>query len=192
MEVSSSEALVLEGLKQTNPNKSKQKDSASLVSGQGSDNFSSAIKSQSESLSILANKVIDKLDEMLREELPEGIRSLDPEEYTPEKTASRIVDTVTALMPIYERQNPGKEGEELLTSFVDTIKSGITQGFEEAKEILQALGAFEIEGVESGIEETRSLINDKLLDFETNYRKQNGLEPLATSSDLAKKTEEQV
>ncbi len=132
------------------------------------------------SLTVLADEIVAKLDELLARDLPDGIRSLRQDDYTPEKTANRIVDGVTALLGIYAQQNPDQEGEELISSFMTEIRSGVGQGYAEAAKILGNLGAFSFDGVESGIEETMRLVEEKLAAFETNYREQNGL---STGSD---------
>ena len=56
-----------------------------------------------------------------------------------------------------------------------TIRGGIDSGYRDAAAVLGDIGAFEIDGVKSGIEETMRLVEEKLKAFEDNYRKQNGL-----------------
>ena len=131
-------------------------------------------------LSISAQQIVDKLNEMLKAKLPDGLQSLQPEEVTPEATASRIVSGATAFFQVYAEQNPGLEGEELLASFMKTIRSGIQKGYEDAYGILKGLGAFEFEGVEDGIKKTMELVEEKLKAFEEMKRKELGL---ATPSD---------
>ena len=128
------------------------------------------------SLSLTAKKVIDKLNELLESSLPGGIQSLKAEEWTPEATAERIVTQVTALFSIYAKQNPDLEGEELLNGFMDTIRSGVGQGYGDAFEILESLGAFEFDGVQSGVERTKELIDEKLALYEAKMREQLGIE----------------
>lgn len=128
-------------------------------------------------LSVTADEILQKLNELLKNSLPEGIQSLKPEDVTPEATADRIVKGATAFFDIYAKQNPELEGEELLNSFLDEIKKGIDQGYNDAYQTLEGLGAFDFEGVKSGVEETRKLIDEKLKIFEAFKRKELGLDP---------------
>lgn len=117
-------------------------------------------------LTILADEVIKKLNEILSPQLPEGIQSLNVEDHTPEKTAERIFQGVTSLMATFARQNKDLEGEELIKEFMSTIRGGIQEGYGQAMGILGNIGALDFEGVESGIGETMSLLEQKLADFE--------------------------
>ncbi len=128
-------------------------------------------------LSVSAKQLIDKLNELLKADLPNGIQSLKPEDVTPEATADRIVTSVTAFFDSYAKQNPDLEGEELLNAFLDEVSSGITKGYDDAYQTLEGLGAFDYGGVRSGVEETKRLIEAKLAAFETQKRKELGLDP---------------
>ncbi len=131
----------------------------------------------SKSLSIKAQKIVEKLNELLKADLPDGLQSLKPQDVTPEATAERIVQGATAFFQIFADQNPELSGEELLNKFMETIRSGIKQGYEEAFGILQGLGAFEIDGVKEGVEETMRLIEEKLVQYEDMKREELGLAP---------------
>ena len=120
-------------------------------------------------LTVLGQKVVSKLDEILAESGAGPVSSLDPEEHTPEKTADRIVNGVLGLIEAYARQNPELEDEDMLESFMGEVRKGIKQGYEEAVGILEAIGAFEIDGVREGIEETMRLVEEKLVDFEKQF-----------------------
>ncbi|NLF25939.1 MAG: DUF5610 domain-containing protein [Deltaproteobacteria bacterium] len=135
------------------------------------------------SLSLTARRVIEKLNELLQPNLPGGVQSLNPDEWTPEATADRIVTQVTALFSVYAKRHSNLEGEELLNGFMDTIRSGVDQGYGEAFEILGSLGAFEFEGVQSGVEKTKSLIEQKLSEYEAKMRVQLGIDEPDVSSD---------
>lgn len=121
-------------------------------------------------LNLTGQEIVDKLNEILKDKLPEGIESLDPSEVTPEKTAERIADGAIALFSAYKAQNPNLSEEELLDGFMETIRGGITQGYEEAAGILEGLGAFNFEGVREGIEKTMKLVEEKLQKFESEVK----------------------
>ena len=142
------------------------------------------------SLTTLADEVLAKLEEILGDKLPNGIHGLKPEDHTAEKTAQRIVDGSTALLGVFAKQHPELEGSELITEFMKTIRGGIDQGYSEADAILGDIGAYDISGVKDGIDQTKKLVEQGLIAFEENYRKQNGLTPLKDpTTEDAKKAE---
>lgn len=138
-----------------------------------------------EALSLTAKEIVDKINEQLKASLPDGVQSLTPEQVTPDATAERIVNGSVAFFDIYAKQNKNLEGEELLNSFLGQVRKGIDQGYGEAFDILKGLGAFDIEGVQKGVETTRSLIDEKLAAFEAAKRKELGLEPKESAASVA-------
>lgn len=160
----------------TSPGKKRSTFSTALdKASTGTDYVDVGMKEVYKSLTVLADQVIAKLNEIMATELPDGVASLKPEEHTPEATAQRIADGVTALLPIYAEQHPELEGEELIKSFMETIRGGVKQGYDEAMGILDAIGALSIDGVSQGIEETMRLVEEKLKYFEDKYREEHGL-----------------
>ncbi|MCC6221493.1 MAG: DUF5610 domain-containing protein [Deltaproteobacteria bacterium] len=159
----------------------KAKRGRSAASESGRDKVDVDMKKIYKSLTVLGDEVIRKLNGILKSDLPQGIASLKPEEHTPEATAQRIVDGTTALFSIYQKQNPNLQGEELLDSFMQTIRGGIKQGYDDAVGILSAIGAFEFDNVEEGIEKTMQLVEEKLTAFEDNFRKQLSEQPATDS-----------
>jgi len=147
------------------------------LSSDGIDKVDVGINGLSDSLILKARKIIDKLNELLKTKYPGGIQSLKPEEATPEATADRIVQGSTAFFAAYAKQNPNMDDEELLTSFMELVRKGVEQGYSEAYNILEGLGAFEFEGVKEGIEKTKGLIESKLQLFEKMKREELGLPP---------------
>jgi len=128
------------------------------------------------SLSVTAKQIVDKINEALKAKLPNGVQSLSPKEVTPDATAERIVQGATSYFDVFAKQNPELRGVELLNKFLETIKGGIETGYGDAVSTLGGLGAFEFDGVKSGIERTKSLISEKLAAWEAFKRKELGIE----------------
>jgi len=164
----------LESLNKTTPARDKRGDKGSVKSAVDSVNIN--MKEVYKSLTVLGREVVRKLDEILGDQLPGGIASLKPEEHTPEATADRIVSGVTSLLGVYAKQNPELEGEELIASFMSTVRGGVEEGYAQAASILGDIGAFEIDGVESGIGRTMELVEEKLQAFEEQFLKENSID----------------
>lgn len=126
-------------------------------------------------LSVSAEEIVSKLNELLAKELPEGIESLNPQEYTPDATAQRITDSIAGLFPAFREQHADLSDEEAVEEFMRLASSGVQQGYDEAFEILDGLGAFQIDGVKETIEKTLSAIKDKLQNLEEKLRESLGL-----------------
>ena len=133
-------------------------------------------------LSVTGQKLIDKLNEILKGTLPDGLQSLKPEEVTSEATAENIVRGSTSFFAQYAKQNPNLSGEELLNSFMEQVRKGVQSGYDDAIQTLDGLGAFEFDGVKSGVEETKVLIETKLQSFEAAMRKQLGIDTETTEA----------
>ncbi len=144
-------------------------------------------------LSISAKSIVDAINQQLGDFAPAGVQNLKPEDVTPEATADRIVTGSVAFFDAYAKQHKDLEGEELIDSFMAEIRKGIKTGYDDAFNILKGLGAFEVEGVQDGIEKTKSLIEEKLVAFENQKRKEFGL-PVAeeTRDNAAEKTKNEV
>ena len=132
-------------------------------------------------LSVAGQKIVDKINELIKAKVPDGLQSLRPEDVTPDATAEKIVLGATAFFSTYAKQHPELEGEDLLDAFMKEIRSGIEQGYGEAFDTLDGLGAFQFEGVKEGIQQTKTLIEEKLKAFEQFKREEMGI----TTEDAA-------
>jgi len=127
-----------------------------------------SIGAKDQPLALLLNTALDKINEVLAPELGEDAiqKAADSGlDFSPEATAERIVSLSTAFFSAFKEQHQGEEESVLLKNFLDTIGSGIDKGFEQAREILQGLQVLQGE-VASNIDETYSLVQDKLAVFE--------------------------
>jgi hypothetical protein len=120
---------------------------------------------------LTAKEILQRINKELKDELPEGIESLDPADHTPEATADRIVSGVTAFFDVFARQNKELQGDELVDAFIETIKRGVQKGYDDAYQILEAVGAFDVEGVREGVQQTKILIESKLNVFAEERKK---------------------
>ena len=128
-----------------------------------------SIAAHDQSLSLLLNTAIDKINELLAPELGEQAiqKTVDSGlDVNPEATAERIVSLSTAMFGAYKEQKPGEEELVVLQKFMDVIGSGIDQGFAEARDVLEGLKVLQGD-IASNIDQTFSLVQDKISAFET-------------------------
>lgn len=85
-------------------------------------------------------------------------------DFSPEATAERIVSFSTQFLSAYREQNADMDDEESLTSFMNIIRGGIDQGFDEAKDILSALNVLDGD-IADNIDKTYALVQDGLQAF---------------------------
>lgn len=135
------------------------------------------------SLTITSQEILNRLNEILADKVPNGIESLTPEDHTPEKTAETIVSGIANLFDGYAKSNAELEPEELINRFIAAAKQGVSAGYDDAFSTLKDLGAFDIDGVQDGVEQTRGLIDSKLAELENKLRQQYGLEPKNSDAD---------
>ncbi len=141
-------------------------------------------------LTVTARKIVDSLNELLKEKLPDGLQSLKPADVTPEATADRIVSQVTSGFAAYRKQHSDLSDDEILSRFMHAVRSGVDEGYNDAARILEGLGAFEFDGIEDGIKQTKKLIEEKLNAFEKTMRQQLGLDPAEEADEAASVKEE--
>jgi len=165
--------------------------SATLLGADESDSVSFSSTELNKALGLTAEEIITKLNEKLKGVLPEGLASVKPEDATPEATADRIVKSITGLFEIFAKSKPGLEDEQRLDEFMKQARAGVEQGYADAYEMLQGLGAFNFDGVEDGVKQTKLLIEKKLAEFESAQRERLGL-GTAIQGDVADLTSQGV
>jgi hypothetical protein len=140
------------------------------------------------SLTVTAQEILFKLNQILGDKVPGGIESLKPEDTTSEATADRVVTGITAFFDAYAKQNPELDAEELIEQFMSEARKGVEEGYNDAFEVLKGLGAFEYDGVQEGVEKTKALIEQKLKAFEVRKREELGVETVSsvTSTEIVK------
>lgn len=86
-------------------------------------------------------------------------------DYSPEATAQRIFQFATGFFDAFKQQHTDMGGEDAVNHFLDVIKSGIEQGFKEAREVLKGLGVLQGD-IAGNIDKTYELIQTKLGDWQ--------------------------
>lgn len=126
-----------------------------------------SLKSGDQSQALLLRTAIDRINGLLEPTLgPDAIQARMGEDNSPEGTAGRIVSLSTGFFEAYAAQRTDDDPEQVARDFIDLIRGGFEQGFDEAKDILQGLKVFGGE-VESGIMKTYELVNKGYDDFLT-------------------------
>ena len=78
-------------------------------------------------------------------------------DFSPEKVAQRILSHVGNYMEKLQKEGAG---DERLSTVFESAKEAVQQGLEDAQEKLEALGWLTNAGVQQGIDETRSLLDE--------------------------------
>lgn len=161
------------------------------LQGNGSNNADSVDTSLSQlyqGLTTTAKSIVDKINDLLKSKVPNGVQSLDPQEVTPEATADRIVKSISGLFDAFAKSNSDLSSQDLLTKFMDAVRSGVKTGYDDAFKTLKDLGAFDFNGVQDGVEKTRSLLDTKLDALEDDLKQKLGITPAQDASADATKT----
>lgn len=126
-------------------------------------NGSSSIASQE----LLARTVLDALNQKLEASFgPNAIQNTYEQgmDVSPQATADRIVQGATGLFARFSEKYADLTDSERLDSFLTTIRSGIEQGFKEARDILDGLNVLQGD-IASNIDETYALVQQGLDNF---------------------------
>lgn len=100
-----------------------------------------SIRSGDESLALLYRTAIDSINEHLEPALgPGALQAAMEQDNSPDATAQRILSQSTGFYEAYAAQRPNDDPEEVLRDFVDIVRGGFEQGYNEAASILQGLG----------------------------------------------------
>ncbi|HEA26711.1 MAG TPA: hypothetical protein ENH92_06265 [Ectothiorhodospiraceae bacterium] len=130
-------------------------------------NAATILAGADDSQRLLYKAAIEKLNEILEPEFGNNaIQSATDSgiDFSPEATAERIVSLSTAFYGRYREQNPEGSEADAIDSFIELIRGGISQGFDEAKDILNNLQVLEGDIAEN-IETTFNLVQQKLDTF---------------------------
>jgi gas vesicle protein len=126
-----------------------------------------SVSSGNKPMELLYKTALEAINKELEPTLGKGAlkKSFDQLiDVTPEATAERIINGATAFLGAFKAQNKDLSDEEAMTKFMDVIGSGIDQGFDDAKDILESLSVLEGD-IASNIDLTYDLVQEGLKDF---------------------------
>lgn len=100
-----------------------------------------SISAGNDGMALLYRTAIEHINEQLAPELgPNALQGAMQQDNSAEATAERILSQSTAFFDAYARQHPNEEPEEVVRNFVNLIRGGFEQGYNEAANILSGLG----------------------------------------------------
>lgn len=132
---------------------SKKADAAMLVEK----NAKHKITSVAQANRLMESKLYEKLEKAILEAGGGRIKTLDPDEFTPEAVADRILGFVGNAVELARGQHGDIKAEQML----EQARKGIEQGFSDAKNILDGLGVFNGQ-IESNANATYDLLQKGL------------------------------
>ncbi len=120
-------------------------------------------------MELVFRAAIDRLNEILAPSIgDEAIQEADPDDYTPEKVADRIVSFATAFFDSFRKQHEEMNDQEALDAYMQIIGDAVDQGFNEAKDILEGLKVLEGD-VADTIDQTYKLVQEGLEKFREGF-----------------------
>lgn len=130
-----------------------------------------SIQSKNDPLALLLKSAISSINELLAPEFGDNaieaatVANLDN---SPEATAGRIVALSTGFFEAFKQHHVGEAEADILKTFMETIRQGFEQGFNEARDILEGLGVLDGD-IASGIDQTYQLVLMGYADFEASF-----------------------
>ncbi len=130
------------------------------------DSLNVSIGAGNKSQQLLYRSAIDKINELLAPDFgPDALQATAAkQDNSAEATAERILSLSLGFYDSYAQQHPEMSEEERATSFVELVRGGFEQGFNEAKDILNGLKVLGGD-IASGIQQTFELVQKGYDDF---------------------------
>ena len=126
-----------------------------------------SIRARNEPMQLLYTSVLDKLNALLKPQSGENaLQNAVSRDNSPESTASRVVGLSAGFLEAFKAQHAGENEAEVVNRFVEVIRSGIEQGFTEARDILRGLDVLRGD-IASNIDQTDALVQLKLDVFQS-------------------------
>ena len=129
-----------------------------------------SIQTKNQPLALLLKSAIAGINDVLKLEFGEdAIQAAASQDNTPTGTADRIVSLSTGFFESFKLQHKGEDANDVLTTFMATIRSGFEKGLKEAQGILNGLGVLDGD-IASNIDQTMKLVQQGYADFEAAQR----------------------
>ncbi|QPK63226.1 DUF5610 domain-containing protein [Methylomonas sp. LL1] len=146
--------------------KTKSQQNAAIVQA----SLDVSIQSKNEPLALLLKTAITGINELLKSEFGvDAIQAAASQDNTPTGTAGRILSLSTGFFEAFKRNHSDENPNDVLTKFMDTIRSGFEKGAKEAQGILKSLGVLGGD-IASNIDKTLELVRQGYIDFEDAQR----------------------
>ncbi|QEI06027.1 hypothetical protein FXN63_09400 [Pigmentiphaga aceris] len=135
-----------------------------------------SISAGNESQQLVLRNVVDKLNELLDDGsgIP-ALQTASQQDNSPEGTAGRIVSLATGFYEAFAKKHPNADESETAAAFMETIRSGIEQGFKDARGILEGLSALQGD-VASNVDKTYELVMKGLDEFMAKFQPKESTE----------------
>lgn len=146
--------------------KTKSQQNAAIVQA----SLDVSIQSKNEPLALLLKTAITGINELLKSEFGDNaIQAAASQDNTPTGTAGRILSLSTGFFEAFKRNHPDENANDVLTKFMDTIRSGFEKGVKEAQGILKGMGVLS-DDIASNIDKTLELVRQGYINFEDAQR----------------------
>ena len=146
---------------------------------------------QRRAAAVLFDKVDERLQALLKGKEPQGAEP-KADRFTPEATSDRIIDGIKGIFQAYQKQHADLSPEELVSSFFEQAKKGVSQGYDSAIGTLDKIGLLSVSGVQENAKKTIDLVHSKLDDFENFLRDQFGLSQKTVTDATASTTQNEI
>lgn len=124
-----------------------------------------SVNTKNEPLALLLKSAIAGINEALKPAFGgNAIQNAVSQDNTPEGTAGRIVSLSTGFFEAFKKQHVGEADADVLNKFMTTIRGGFEQGYKEARDILQGMGALSGD-IAGNIDKTYQLVQKGYEDF---------------------------
>ena len=144
-----------------------------------------SISAGNEPQQLVLRSVVDKLNELLGDGTDASpLDAASKQDNTPEGTAGRIVSLATAFYDAFAAKHPNDDESETAASFIDTIRSGVEQGFKDARGILESLSVLQGD-VAGNVDKTYDLVMKGLDDFLAKFQPKETADAAGAQADKA-------